>query len=343
MNVKHLPNRPEFCSAAAVLRHWLAFGFALGLAHSARAQGGPFFEPSALDPQGYELRISAEYRDIARDDFSRPMFLIAQPVERLTAREFLLNVDLRLSITPSLAVQLVLPWIARRVDIRSFGLQVSADRTLRPQSLDLSGGGLGDPLLALAYRFFRQRPWAAYAEIGATIPIDDNPGSPVVPERVPLSTGQHEIFAGAGATLERPIALSLSYRFGYSPGEHAAFLIRRVGTQSYTSGAFGPFAHHRVLAAAAVSFARVFSAVFAPAWTFSEHPTLVERGGRRQVVRERGFHELSIAAGVRVQLGHHRLELRYTQPLTASWDVDPLFPIVIPARGAGITWQLVGS
>ena len=320
----------------------LAFALVFGPAAGARAQAGPFYEPQALTPQGFELRLSAEYHAVERTDFSRPVFLIAQPLERLRARELAFEVDLRLSITPSVAVQIVLPWLARDVDVRSFGLQVTADQTLPSRSFGIWGWGLGDPLLALAYRFLDDRPWSAYAEFGAAIPIDDNPGSAVLATRVPLSTGQHELFLGGGVALERPLELSLMYRFGYSPGEHAAFLIRRTGTQTYTSGALAPFAHHRVRASAALALSRLFSVALTPSWTASEQPVLVDRSTRRQVVFERVLHEITLTAALRLKLGDHRVELRYTEPLLSSSDEDPFFPIVIVTRGVGVAWQLVG-
>jgi hypothetical protein len=327
-----------------VVRLLLSLALLSSIAGTLHAQPGPFFEPDALEPQGYEVRASAEYHDVARRDFSRSIFLFAQPLEELEMRELLVSVELRLSITPALAVQLVLPWFVREAEARTVGLQVGEEQTLRPRSLELSSWGVGDPLLAVAYRLFRQRPWGAYVELGATIPIDDNPGSAVLATRVPLGTGQHELFVGAGGTLERPIALSLSYRFSYLPGEHAAFLIRRTGTQTYTSGAFAPFMRQRVHAAAELTLSRLFSIVLAPAWIMTEIPLLVERNNHRQVVFERFLHELYVSAAVRIQLDRrNRLELRYTQPLLDHWTDDPFFPIVTPTRGAGVTWQHVGS
>jgi hypothetical protein len=326
-----------------VVQYALVVAIVLGATASARAQPGPFFEPDALLPQGYELRVSAAYHDVERTDMSRPIFLYAQPLERVRARELVVSLELRLSITPNLAVQLVLPWLVRSVDARTIGLQVNRDRELAPRTLELSSWGLGDPLLALAYRLFHERPWGAYAELGATIPIDDNSGSAVLPARAPLSTGQHELFLGAGATLERPIALSLSYRFSFCPGEHAAYLIRRTGTQSYTSGAFAAYMRQRVQASAELSLSRLFSVLVAPAWTMTEVPFLVDRNVRRRVVSDSLIHELDLGAAVRVQLDRHRIELRYTVPLVTSYDIDPFFPIEVPKGGIGVAWQLTGS
>lgn len=325
-------------------RRVVPLAIVLGVACSARAQTGPYFEPKSLEPAGYELRVSADYHDVSRTDFSRPIYLIAQGLSRLHAREFVLQFDLRLSITPALALQFVLPWIVRDVAARGVSLDVSANQTLAPRSWTLSSWGLGDPMLALGYRFWRVLPWSVYGELGATIPIDDNPGGAALPERVPLGTGQHELFLGAGATLAEPVAVSLNYRFGYSPGEHAAFLVRRVSNQSYTSGAVGPFAHHRVNAAAEFPLARRFSVRLAPSLTFTQIPLLIERTGSRQLQRETVAVELDLTAAVRLQLSaEHRLELRGSLPLIAATDVDPFFPIVIPARGVGIAWFFVGS
>ena len=175
------------------------------------------------------------------------------------------------------------------------------------------------------------------------VPIDDNPESPIFPQRVPIGTGQHVLFVGAGVNLERPIDLSLAYRFGFSPGEHASYLIRRSGAQVFTSGALGPFSRHRVSGAASVPLLWAFSLWLMPQWTISEVPVLIEQGGSRLVQSERWVHELDLQLALRLQLGQHRLELHGSLPLLASWDLDPFFPIVIPDRGVGITWQIVGS
>jgi hypothetical protein len=319
----------------------IVLGAALSGAH---AQTGPFFEPKSLEPPGYELRVSADYHDVSRTDFSRPIFLIAQGVSRLHAREAVLQFDLRLSITPSLALQIVLPWMVRDVAARGVNLEVNSDQSLAPRSWTLASWGLGDPTLALGYRFWREAAWSLYGELGATIPIDDNPGSAAFPQRVPLGTGQHELFAGAGATLDQPIGLSLNYRFGYSPGEHAAFLVRRVGNQSYTSGALAAFAHHRIHAAAELPLSRMFSIRLAPTLTFMQLPLLVEHGGSRQLQQEKIALELDLAAAVRLKLSTtHWLELRGSLPLVNAADLDPFFPIVVPAQGVGIAWCFVGS
>lgn len=316
----------------------------LGVCSAARAQTGPYFEPQSLEPAGYELRVSADYHDASRSDFTRPIFLIAQGLSRLHARQLAIAFDLRLSITPSLALQIVLPWLVRDVAARGVALVVSADQSLPARAWTLASWGLGDPTIALGYRFWRAAPWSAYGELGATIPIDDNPGAASFPQRVPLGTGQHELFLGAGATLDRPLALSFSYRFGYSPGEHAAFLVRRVANQSYTSGALGEFAHHRFNAAGELPLSKLFSIRLAPSLTFMQAPTLIERGGGRLLEREKVAIELDLAAAVRLRLADtHRLELRGSLPLVAATDLDPFYPIVIPARGVGIAWFFVGS
>jgi hypothetical protein len=325
-------------------RRAVAIAIVLGAAGISRAQTGPFFEPDALVSSGYELRVSADYHDALRTDFSRPLFAFAQGLSRLHAQELVLQFDLRISLTPALALQIVLPWTVREVAARSVGLEVSADQVLGPRAWSLSSWGLADPTLAAGYRLWRAKPWAAYAELGATIPIDDNPGSPVLPERVPLGTGQHELFLGAGATLEAPIAASLNYRFGYSPGEHAAFLVRRVANQSFTSGALAPFAHHHIHAAAELALTRVVSVRIAPALDITQVPLLIERGGSRLLLRERAIVELDLSAAVRFRLNAtHRLEVRGSWPLIAATDIDPFFPIVMPARGVGIAWFIAGS
>lgn len=327
-----------------VARAIAALALALGFASLAHAQPGPFFEPGALEPMGYELRISADYHDVRREDFSRPQFLFSQKLEQLRVRQGLLQFDLRFSITPAIAVQLVLPWVVRGADVRTAGLQVSETQRLPPRDLNLTSWGLADPRLVAGYRMFRLKPWAAYAEVGTSVPIDDNPGSSVLPTRVPLSTGQRVWFVSAGATLDQPIAASLAYRFSYFPGEHATYLIRRVANQSFTSGALAAFTQHRIDGAAELSLTRMFSLRLAPSLTFSEVPLLVERVGTRQLLRELWYAELDLNAAIRMRLGAAQtLELHLALPLLRASDIDPFFPIAVPAQGLGITWSVAGS
>jgi hypothetical protein len=322
----------------------LVLASALGTAASAHAQTGPFFEPKSLEANYYELRVSADYRDVVRSDFSRPVFLFAQGLNRLHARQGSLQLDLRLRITRDLALQVVLPFLVREVSARSSGLLVSEQQYLSPRDFAISGVGLGDPSLALAYRLFDQQPWAAYAELAARVPVGDNPQSQVLAARVPLGTGQHEVFARVGASLALPVALSLAYRFGFSPGEHASYLVRRVGTQSFISGALEPIIDQRIDAAAELPLSRRFSLRLASAWVMTRLPVLVEHATSQRVVRETWSNELDLAAAVRCRISaSQRLELHGELPIISVTDLDPFFPIVIPARGVGVTWFLVGS
>lgn len=323
-------------------RVWL-LALAWLVAAAAHAQTGPFFEPQSLTERGYELRVSLDYHAAVRDDFSRPIFLIAQPLERLAAHELGVRIDLRLSLTPRVALQLTLPWAIRELSGRTAGLQVSREEVLPPREFSLEGSGLADPLLGIAYAFHDQAPWRAYAELGAMIPLDDNSGSAIFPERVPSGTGQHVLFAGIGATLSHPIPLSLAYRFEYSPGEHATYLIRRAGSQVFTSGALGPFASNRFRGAAALPLFSALALWIFPEWSICQLPVLIENGASRRVQNETWRQELVLGAALRLQLGAHRLELHGSLPLLQSQNLDPFFPIVVPARGVGVAWHVVGS
>src|SRR5882724_9917873 len=134
-------------------RRVVPLAIVLGFAGAARAHTGPYFDPESLAPAGYELRVCADYYDVSRTDFSRPIYLIAQGLSRLHARDLVLQFDLRLSITPAFALQIVLPWLVRDVAARGVRLEVSADQSLDARSWTLASWGLGDPTLALGYRF----------------------------------------------------------------------------------------------------------------------------------------------------------------------------------------------
>jgi hypothetical protein len=317
---------------------------ALGLTSVARADPGPFFEPMALDAHGFDLRITAAYYDVTRSDFAQPTLLVAQQLSSMHARAFLLQADLRLRITPALAVQCILPLMLRQLDAANVGLLVSRTQELAAQGFSISGVGVADPTIAAAYRFLRSPPWAAYGELGGRFPFDDSPGSAVVPTRVPIGTGQHVMFVGLGASLREPWRIGLSQRVGFSPGEHATYLVRRVGAQSYTSGALTPHWQLRTQAAAEHGLWGPLSLQLTAAWTARQWPELVEAGGRTtRITAARWGHDLALGVALRVQVAAgHRLELRAEWPLISSAAADPFFPMVMPQRGVGVAWLLGG-
>jgi hypothetical protein len=204
--------------------------------------------------------------------------------------------------------------------------------------------GVADPTIAAAYRFFKLQPWAAYAELGSSFPFDDSPGSAVLPTRVPLGTGQHVIFLGLGGSLRDPLRISLSQRVGFSPGEHATYLVRRVGAQSYTTGALTAHWQLRTQAAAERALWGPLSLQLTAAWLARQWPELVESGDRTtRITRDRWGHDLTIGAALRFEVSAgHRLELRVEWPVLSTVDVDPFFPMIMPARGVGVTWLIGG-
>ena len=318
----------------------------LSLPMGARAQQqpGPFFEPAALEQHGLDLRITASYFGASRTDFAQPIFLIAQRLVELQARAFTLQADLRLRITPALAVQCVIPLSLRQLDATTDAVQVSRTQTLAGQNISISGVGLADPTIAAAYRFWRAQPWAAYAEAGSSFPLDDSPGSAVFPTRVPLGSGQHVMFLGVGASLRDPWRIGVSQRLGFSPGEHATYLIRRVGLQSYTSGALTPQWQLRTQAAAEHALWGPLSLQLTAAWTMRQWPELVEAAGATtKVTRSTWSHDVVAGAAVRWQITQgHRLELRAEWAVVSTVASDPFFPMIMPQRGVGVTWLIGG-
>lgn len=324
--------------------HALFLMFALSWAPIARADTGAFFEPSALEAHGFDLRVTAAYYNALRSDFTRPIFLVAQQLSSMQVHSFMLRADLRLRLTPVLAVQCILPLVVRQLDAVSDGLQVSRAQMLPGQAVAISGVGLGDPTIAAAYRFWRAQPWAAYTELGSSFPFDDSPGSAVVPTRVPVGTGQHVIFVGLGASMREPWQISLAQRVGFSPGEHATYLIRRVGAQSYTTGALTSHWQLRTQAAAEHALWGPLSVQLTAAWLARQWPALVEAGERSTRITRAGWgHDLTLGAALRFNMAEgHRLELRFEWPVINTIAVDPFFPSIMPARGVGVTWLIGG-
>jgi hypothetical protein len=303
---------------------------------------GPYAELDALAEPGYELRLSVDYYTAQRADFRQLIFLVDQPLARIDAYELRTTFDLRMSITRHLALQAIVPLTVRGADVELQPLVVSRSQVLAGQTLRLRGAGLADPTMALGYRIVECGDARVQLELGTRVPIDDNPGSPVLPERLPLGTGQNQLFAGASASLQLGrVELGLGYRFEYQPGSTATYLVRRVGAQGYTSGALDIFTGHRVSALIAYAFDHVWSVRLAPDFHADEQPRLVERSGTSAFLADRFRFELLFEASLQAQLGeHHALRLGWSQPLLIGWDKDPFFPISIPAQGIGLTWRV---
>ena len=304
---------------------------------------GPFFEPQALPRPGYELRLSLRYNDIERTDFDTPVFLMPQPARRIEARELRLVFDLRASVTRALALQAIVPLSLRAVDVELEGLLVSVDEQLARRTLELSSWGLSDPELGVAYRFLQSAAFGAYGDAGVGIPLDDNPGAWTLPERVPLGTGQARFYLGIGASLQHDaLGASLAYRFAYSPGYTATYLIRR-NAQGFTNGSLAASTAHRVTAMLGYAITRAFSLHLTPEWVMREQPLLVERDATVAFLSERWLHEIAIEAALRLHLDeHHLLELGYRHLLLEAFNQDPFFPIAIPERGVGLSWHVTG-
>jgi hypothetical protein len=330
--------------AALAMLAYSSFGIVC-CAGMARAQSsGPFFEPQALPRTGYELRVSLRYHTASRDQFAEPVFLFAQFPLEIQARELRAEFDLRIALTPALAVQVILPLATRWVDASFYGLQVSSDEQLAAPSRALTSTGMADPTLAVAYRFVRWQGWAAHADLGARLAIDDNPGAFTFPTRVPLGTGQNLLYAGIGGSVRLGrLDASVAYRFEYSPGNATAYLVRRIAPQSYTSGAVSARIGHAVQVEAAYALAERWSLRLAPEWTSTQFPELETSAGAVAWSATTWLHVLVIGVELRWRLAAaHTLALGYRHDLISDVADDPFFPIQIPSRGLGLSWQVAG-
>jgi hypothetical protein len=316
----------------------LALAFAAG---TARAEPrGPLFEHDTFPDPGYELRLSAAYHWMAREDFRQLVFLVAQPIRRIEVWEQRSELDLRISITRKVALQAVLPLTVRSADLELQDVVVSRTQVLRGQTVTIDGAGMADPTLALGTRALDLECFRLNVDIGTRIPIDDNPGSPVLPRALPLGTGQSMYFIGASTSARAGrLGLALGYRFEYSPGSTATYLVREVSRQGYTSGALDVFLAHRVSAEVEYALNDDWSARIAPDFRVDQQPSVVERSGATAFLADAYRYELVFEASLQARLGeHHALRLGWSQPLLFGWDDDPFFPIQVPEQGPRLTW-----
>jgi hypothetical protein len=293
---------------------------------------------------GYAVSIAAYEHYATRRDFANPVFLFQQPVEEVRVHEFGLRLNLELDLVWGLGLAVELPFVYRRAAVRYAPAWISLDQRTPATYRELSAAGMADPALAVRYRLLRRETLGATVAAGVRIPVDDNPGSGVAPEQLPLSTGQREWFlqAGLAATLE-PFRFALDYHLGYHPGDASSYLVRRISGNQVASGVLGDFVGHRAELGVMVLPNAPFSIELAPSFRVDENPPLIEQGKEYALTRERLRYELGLEGRLYARFGRaHRLELFYEQPLLAAHDEDPFFPIAVPAQGFGLAWRVTG-
>ena len=341
--VRLLPGRHSVPLRVALW--WVLCSLCGGATNSARAQDlGPYFAPDALPRPGYELRLRVAYYQASRTNFGAPVFLFAQPPLRLDAHELRSELDLRIAVMPSLALQAVVPLVYRSTDVTLSEVVINDRQQLAPAVFNVSAFGVADPTLGLAYRFVHGDAVSAYAGLGARVPLDDNPGSTTLPSRMPLGTGQTAFHAEVGIALRgHPLSGGFAYRIVYAPGNAATYLVRRVGSQGYTSGSFGSSVGHRLTLEARYALTHALSLSLQPEWSVAEQPPLVSRNATFSVPGADARQELAAELSLHFKpSASHTLVLGYRHLFLESWKRDPFFPTAMPARGLSLTWEVTG-
>ncbi|MDH5675840.1 MAG: hypothetical protein OEZ06_27190 [Myxococcales bacterium] len=301
----------------------------------ARAQS----EPKA--PR-YQVGIHSAFHYAARDDFEYPVYLFQQRLQRLVASELRAKLQLGVSITPRLSFEVGLPLAYRHALVTLDWVVISPEQALGPLEHSLSGFGLADPSLAFGYRVAEFGAWSFSGRFGSVIGLDDNPASNTFPRRMPLSTGQSQVFASGRLALALgAVEAALDYRFAYFVGSAATYLVRRVGNQSYASGGFGDFLGHRLELQTRIGLTKSLSLLLLPRAEVSEVPRLMQQSERIEVFDFRFLYELYAAAGIELELAsEHHLQLRASLPLFQAFQSDPFFPLRMPERGLSLIWEV---
>lgn len=322
-----------------------AWGFVVGLAYTSSVELASADErvfPIRQDPPdlGYSVSLESRLNHVHRSDFSRPVFMFNQPLDRVVVRELSTTLDFRLGLFPGLTLDALLPVSWRQADVRFAPVMVSVDDVLPPVWRDLSGFGLSDSEVGLEYQVL-EKPVEFHVHAGTVIPGSDNPGSNTVATQLPLSTGQPQVFVEGSASLQaRRFALSCDYRVSYHIPSAVAYLVREVNNQSYASGALGDYWAHRVRVGVKLELDPRFSFQLTPEWTIEENPGVIDHGVEYLFLRERVRHELGLEGRFTIRIDEHNaFEAFYKHLFLRSWDLDPFFPIVIPEHGFGIAWH----
>lgn len=292
----------------------------------------------------YQLSLAAYEHHATRDDFRRPVFLFQHPLQELRAHELGVRAELGVHLLLGVWAEAVLPVVHKRVVVRYAPIAISRDETVPATYHELASTGLADPTLRLRYDAFRRDWFALRLGAGVRLPLDDNPESGALPARVPLGTGQREWFGEASlAASTAALGVELDYHFGYHPGDAASYPVRQVGSGQVASGVLGEHVRHRAaLALVAFPSAR-YALELAPSFTVDENPSIVVGGRKYAALPERLRYEVALAVRLRARLtANHRLELSFERPFLGAHERDPFFPIVVPARGFGLTWKASG-
>jgi hypothetical protein len=337
----------HFIASVTAARPRAAGGVLVALVLSlvaAAARARPATADCSERPCSYAVSFELTERFATRRDFARPIFLVQHPIDELRAHELALKLDVWLALLLGFGLEFRLPVLTRHAAVHYAPVLVSLDQTAKGSWHEMSATGLGDPSVVLDYRLIDE-PWlAGTAGLGVRIPEDDNPGNAVVPDRVPLSTGQREWFLEAElAAWFEPVSLELAYHLAYHPGDAASYLVRHVGPNQVASGVLGDFWSHELALDAGIGKRSRFWAELTPRLKIEENPPLVQGGQELTFLPERGRLELGVRASFGARLSaSHSLELFGETPLTRSFERDPFFPIAMPARGFGVVLRMSG-
>jgi hypothetical protein len=304
--------------------------------------------PSAADclPRGcgYGLSLELGERFATRKDFTHPVFLFQHPVDEVRAHELELELELWFELLFGLGLEFRLPLVTRSVAVRYAPVLISLEQRTPATWRQISATGLADPSVLLDYRLFERTWFEASAALGVRIPEDDNPKSGLVPERMPLGTGQRAWFfeAELAARLE-PVSFELAYQLAYHPGDAASYLVRQIGSNQIASGVLGDYwSHELALEVGIAKRSRIWFSL-TPSLKVEENPLIVQEGREFAFLTERTRVELGVRARFGVRLSPaQELEAFAESPLTHAWQRDPFFPIVLPARGFGLAFRVWG-
>lgn len=331
-------------TGGALVRYWGALGLSL-CCFTSEGRAAP--ELIRTNPEGrlpaYQISIETRVGYARRYDFSEPVFLFQQPVDTIVAHEVRTELTLEAELFPALVLRVMVPFSNREADVLFAPILISQEHQVAPRWLDLDSHGVADPKAELVVRPYETERLKTEIVGGVSIPRDDNPGSNTVPKRLPLGTGQSEFYLEPTLQFEISAwAFGSQYHLGFHPGNTASYLVRKVGVQSYASGALGPYLGHVVSAWGQWSVGRWHYRV-TPSLTVDENPFIIERGQAYQISSSLLRYDLGLEARLLIDLvAEHRVGLFFKHWFLRAWEEDPFFPIQIPDQGFGIFWQKQG-
>ena len=323
----------------SLLRIWLFAMMGISFAASL-AEANPYANRFEPEPATYTFEVDTALHNHSRDNFSRPVFLFANQLQKIRSESWVTTFSMNVHWTNELALHFSLPIIARRLIADFAPVKISENQILPVQTKEYLDAGPGDPILSLSWLAYEQDRFNIYTELGTRIPLSDNPGSSTVPTKIPTSTGQNSLFAGLGLNLSiDAMRIHIHYRGEYLPGNAASYLVHQSANQTWLTGAPGQSQRHHLYGTFHANPTSDLTFQLQPGWRVRQLPKLVRQGQLVDDNQVTYLEDLYLEGALVWHLSKTKaIKLWVRSNFIHSADLNPFFPMDIPLPGGGLSF-----